>query len=404
MLFVDEDYIETKLQAFENQLLPWKDLWGYEPLFRPEIYYGQRIEEFLPHWKFASLESHEFLTHFQSLIKTNFPEWINLQNFSQLESVNIHDQSNFIPHQQKKISQKKWHEIQNILARLPEEQSTPFHFVDCAGGQGKLSHECLIKYPQATGTLIDFNPQLTSVAKDNLSAHGTRFKTITADLKEFTTSSLGADILLGLHPCGTLTDLILAQGTNINFLVIGCCYHLVSNPEYSWGSRPLGLTNEALTLAAKSEITFTQNGLNERLKVKSYRYALELGLKKFANLSGPLTLRSFPSTIYQQSYSHYLEFALRQRLAHFAICSNKDLQHSLESYQTSQEFQSIFKRLFLLGLLRHYFARPLEVYVAYLRLKKLAQRLQRPVQDLVTIFSSEISPRNILITNQLDTY
>ena len=392
-MYIDEASIQAKIDSFENLLLPWKDLWSAEPLSQVGFTYSDEIENFLDRFQKLPLNAH-YSGWLEAEVKKNFPQWKSLAEYSYLRPIHSFSKLRPFP-KQKKMNQKKWHEIQSILQLLIKQNEVPTHLYDCAGGQGLFSYEFLNQFECAKCTLIERNSYLTKIASQQTAQFDHRLTLITEDLKKITFSNCCNGLWLGLHACGDLSDLLINEiPPTHRFYVIGCCYHQTkkSFPNF---------TNEALTLAARAEGKLSYQSLLERLRVKQYRYGLELGLNQISGKKMSLVLKSFPSNLYHRSFADYLKEAALRWKGEINLM-DPEVSADLIDYQKSESFHKEFSRLFLLGLLRHFFARPLEVYLAYLRLFSLSQRYRQKVPDLTEIFQQEISPRNILISNRLD--
>ncbi len=388
--------------TFENLLLPWQELWSKEPLDFPDLVYPPEVEELVE--KMIPLKLEELENFLRLEVLKIIPAWDEIQQATWLPP--IYEKNFSSPPKQKKMSKKKFHEIEEILNFMFRENCVPNHLFDCAGGAGLFTQEFFQKTtnfnPRPIATLIDKNARLLEMSahlsKERLTIIHDNFFNLSLESLSEAKKNVGPHFWLGLHACGGLTDFLIEQFPLENHLCsIGCCYHMLPT---NWGKQHpininLPLTNEALTLAAKGTQFLDLTSLIHRFKVKSYRYPFELGLRKIYDYKGSVNLRSFPSRIYQGSYGEYLEAAMDR----FPHVKKSNFAATMIEFREEPKVQQLITRLILLGLLRHFFSRPLEIYISYHRLLKLARRLNRPVRDLAEIFHRSLSPRNVLITS-----
>jgi hypothetical protein len=140
---------------------------------------------------------------------------------------------------------RKWPQVRWMVARLKQLEfqqargDTNFkyrHILDVGGGRGDLGVAIAAEFPSAEITVVDKNNQSLEAGKEYSQRVGCSqaMNFVEADFLSFvetdadlSSNSPRVDVVVGLHACGDLTDLILeyALRRNIPFVVCPCCFN-----------------------------------------------------------------------------------------------------------------------------------------------------------------------------------
>jgi len=196
-------------------------------------------------------------------------------------------------------------------------------------------------------------------------------------------------MILGLHSCGALsTEIIKLKFPHL--LNFGCCYHKL-NDEYNISQvaklEPLIFSNHALTLAAKSQPTISDETVAKKILVKKYRYALHLYLKENMNLD-------FTSIGNTHKDDYKLDFA-QYALKYCKLISEEEIHKLNDFYEKNiKKIELIIKS----GTLRALLSRLIELYIIFDRAVYL---IENNVDiKVLEIFKKSLSPRNIGIISK----
>lgn len=285
-------------------------------------------------------------------------------------------------HQLKKMSQKKRHEIGLLQSQLEIDQS----YIDLGSGAGHLSG-VLLDGNQKTSLCIDQDSKIQDIGREKQKALHPRlqFKTLKFSSK---TDSLGSSesTLIGLHCCGEFSHDLLkyaVRNKQKRILNYGCCYHKIKNAILP-NSKFSNLSQHALTMAAKSYKTMTEDEFLAREKVKKYRYILHFLMRDKLGLEFR-TLGNGSSEDYNKPFSHYCY--------KFVPETTSLSENTLESFY--QDHQSMYQEYLIAGIIRSHLARPLEVFLNLERAIFLKNNGYEVL--LEEVFDKSISPRNISI-------
>lgn len=294
----------------------------------------------------------------------------------------------------RKISRKKIHEISWITQYLKENNS--LSFVDVGSGAGHLS-SILIDQGGKKSRCLDKESNYQNIGISKLKKYRPDilekidFETI--DINEATKFSLQeSETLLGLHACGDLSAFLIKQlpmNQGSKILNFGCCYHKLTqeNLNLSQISKEEGiaLNNFALTLAAKGYKPQDLEGLDQKLRVKTFRYGLhilnhELGYTEIKSVGNGL------KADYEGDFISYIEkFAPSLTESH----SNNELLQLFNSPTIKNSINNILS----LGIVRSALARIIELYIVLDRAIYLNENGFKV--ELTEAFDKSLSPRNI---------
>lgn len=372
-----------QLKKTEKMLKETQAIWSNEPLFQyPNlpIHTQNLLKELI------NLKKEELIS-LENLANINYING-NLYNYFQSikdSFINLDSYSCEFPLIQKDIngiSLKKSHEIRRIMGFLKR-----FEFkkvIDIGSGKGHLSFIMAKYLSNQSYVCIDQDEKLQESAKKSFEKVNPRalkklqYKALT--INENSNFSVEEnDLLLGLHACGDLSVNLLNLYNNQagNFLNFPCCYHKCSQLNLS-GDMKLELNHYALTLANRSNVPLSLEVYNERYKIKSFRYTLEMAYydkhgEHLKNL-GPV-----PKDLYNKSFDEYLNY------------------YEFNNYPQNllKEYQEKVHNYILLETLRNPLGRLLEQYILLDRALYLEQNGKKV--ELCEVFDNNISPRNIAL-------
>jgi len=289
----------------------------------------------------------------------------------------------------RKMNAKKIHEIQTLKSFVDQNVSVN-SFIDVGSGAGHLS-QALVSDNDKTSICIDMSSDFQKIGIEKINRwlpslkDKITFKQL--EIKENTKNQFDQEsMILGLHSCGPLSTYLI-QSIPEYILNFGCCYHKLVD-EYNISTlakeKPIFFTNHALTMAAKGSGLYSSNELEQKFKVKRFRYTLHfLCLEKF---SIPFaTLGNATKSDYEGKFSDYAIKYLPQ----VKVLSTEELDTYYDS--NSEKIDKIIRA----GSIRSQLARLIEIYLLldrciYLREKSINA-------NMFELFDKNISPRNIAI-------
>lgn len=294
----------------------------------------------------------------------------------------------------RKLNPKKKHELSTLKTYFDKSKFTKVF--DIGGGVGHLSNVFVANTNKAA-TCFDMNIDFINSGKKKINRWLVDHKDKVSFINQKVDNTLDIDLsktslIAGLHSCGELSvDIIklFASKNEGGLLNFGCCYHQlgeVYNISNHSKSNPLEITNNALHLATRSYAYTNEIDVEQRRKVKLYRYAIHhLGMKYFNDEF--ITLGNGKKEDYNSCFSDYV-------LKYYDKA--KELtKYQIEDFYNLECTQQKIHENFYLDFIRALFGRVIEVYllldrVIYLKEHKVDARL-------VQIFKRELSPRNIAI-------
>lgn len=294
----------------------------------------------------------------------------------------------------RKLNPKKKHELSTLKTLFDKSKFTKVF--DIGGGVGHLSN-VFVANTKKTAVCIDMNLEFINSGQKKINRWLTDHKDKVSFINKKVDNTLAlvlskTSLISGLHSCGELSVDIIKLFANSNqggLLNFGCCYHQLGNvyniSNYSQ-SRPLEITNNALHLATRSYAYTNEIDVEQRRKVKLYRYAVHhLGMKYFNDEF--ITLGNGKKADYNSDFSDYV-------FKYYTKAKNLS-RKEIENFYELVETQQVIHENFYLDFIRALFGRLIEVYllldrVIYLKERQIDARL-------VQIFNRELSPRNIAI-------
>gem|GEM_PF-510512 len=324
------------------------------------------------------------------------------------------------------IKQKKVHEINAITQFLIEENLLVSPMVDLCSGQGHLGRTlasvmqknanevpdvcCLEKDPALIREGEDLGKKMLGDKKTGrspLSFHALSIDSISLPLfmKQQTKSW---KLSTGLHTCGSLAVHHLSLPINHHHqaaLNFGCCYfNLHPQKEVNLSQlaqeQPMPWNPHALTLATRAHCQYDPEEFLQSWKVKFYRFALHLWLKKELDIDSDFPFGSEHPRLY---LGPFVEFAKAKMARLFptelAKRNEADLERELNLFISAPELGHLFLNFMTLTLFRWRFGRVLE----FILLIDRALWLKDKGLDakMFVLFDEKISPRNIGILARL---
>ena len=311
------------------------------------------------------------------------------------------------PHSLNRVSQKKRHELKNLIPVIEKVKSTHNirEVIDVGGGVGHLSR-ILAGYFDLHSTCIDYNKDHLNRGRQNLQklrapeqdkinfVHMDINKTPINEFNRIQNLFNRESFIVGLHSCGPLSVKLIksiihhkARGL-INF---GCCYLKCDpisdiNLSKHASEKPLTITSEGLTLATRAHTELSRVDFDNKFRVKHHRYALHLFLYHELGQNKFLSVGDCNLSIYHESFSKYARMKLKQH-----GFKHDFSDHYLDNFYKKNE--TLLKKMFLCNLVRWVFGRPLELYILLDRVLYLQEHgYQTTINQY---FDGKISPRNI---------
>lgn len=305
-----------------------------------------------------------------------------------------------------KISEKKRHEITQIIPLLSKMKDQDLSYVvDIGGGVGNLSR-ILASYHQFHCHVIERDKNFIASGLKKLERepqtknHG-RLKFTHASFGDDSIEYTNEDILMGLHTCGPLALKCFQEfkrGPFQKLLNIGCCYfHLDHEKETNLSQfakeHPIPFTGHSLMLASRGHEEMSYRDFTQKERVKHYRYAfhlylLEQGIEDF------LPVGDSPMREYWKSFGHYGQLKWKHLFPKKPLPDKEELNQFFYLIKT----QRAIRRMFYANLIRWKFGRPLEFLLILDRLFFLQE--QGHQVELSLIFDERLSPRNFALIGQ----
>lgn len=302
----------------------------------------------------------------------------------------------------RKISQKKIHEIISLIHLIKNSQFEISEVNDFGGGVGHLC-ENISFHLGIPSNCIEKDEKLIQSGRERIDKYHSELKDKinfkqTLIKANFKIPSRNNGLSIGLHACGSLTNYLIdfyLNSRNKYFISVGCCYHKylageqnIFNLSSLAKKLNLELSNHAYTLAAKSGSQITPELFEQRIKVKKYRYSFHFLLERYFNYKDFITLGNYPKHLYQSSFEEYaLHFLERLKLN---LPTNE-----IELFYNDEKLHQKIDFLLKGGVIRGTFGRLLELYILLDRALYLKENGKEV--ELVELFDSRISPRNIAI-------
>lgn len=334
------------------------------------------------------------------------------EDLTQLPSVQSHKHLKLPSWAFKKVRYKKQHEISALAQVLDEvrEKIGPSKLVDIGGGQGHFAR-VMAHYFNWETTSIDREQKFIELGIKRLKKYPPPHNAAKVYLKKLDFQGVdGPDqscvealfqndsFSLGLHTCGSLavkhlqTHLSYQTKGLLNF---GCCYGKIQkesdlNLSQAAFESPIKWTVPALNLAARAHAQLSYPDFCMQERVKSYRYALGIFLKKSFPDDDLSSVGNAPTRNYLGSFTEYARVKLMDLNKTWSSSLEKELGDFYYSYQTREKLE----QLFCADIVRWSFGRLLELAILLDRALYVSQDNHQKVQ-LLQFFDESISPRNI---------
>ena len=303
--------MNTLYKNLEDFLLHHKTIINQEVLnCYPESLevYDQNMLNEMDSWKLSDFVKFES-THELSLLTGPKLKslWSQAQRLCEIPELKINS-IKLRPPVNRRVGQKKTHEIENILGII-EQILIAFpqtdQCFDFCSGMGKLSQGIANHFPLKKIASLDWDLQLQQ--KGQKIAAKNKFPQIEyiplnllENFPEITSPQ--NSLCIGLHGCGELTDRIIQLSCHSlpkNIILCGCCYSKTTIID------PHQFSYEALTLATKTHHPVEFDLANFKYQVKNYRYTFQLFLSEFFGLRKFFSIGNSEVLDYEKSFAHY---------------------------------------------------------------------------------------------------
>lgn len=272
-----------------------------------------------------------------------------------------------------------------ITTRLPQGA----RIVDCGAGHGHLTRH-LAEALGVEGLGVEREQALVDTAR---ALGGARF--VAADLFEAPPALGPADLLVGLHACGALTDrlLDLAVAHGAAVAAVGCCAHKIPGDTRA----PADATGITLDRAALglANVHLGAQGVEAPLAVNLAARERRAALRCLLAARGTAVAEGDEMYGLNRRRAHGpLETLARKALLLRGLEPASEAELRAAERQGAIEHASIRRWT----VARRMIARPLEIYLALDRGRRLAQAGY--AVEIGTLWAPAISPRNIAIVGR----
>ncbi len=295
------------------------------------------------------------------------------------------------------VKRRKQAQLEAFSAVALQEFAGVSRIVDLGSGHGHLTR-ALARALRPEETLgIDWHDERVARAIDLAGDGGPRF--VHADASRDVNDELAlaaGDLVVGLHPCGDLGDVLVsrAREANAHVLAVSCCFQKTSQDARSALSRQaqsagFSVPKHALGLANVSPVSFEGSGsLAEKRAWRRTRLGLHLLLEaRGVEVAPGAEARGVPKDRVRQGLAEIAALSLGKRgLPPASAAELADASARAEHADAS---------ITRLALPRDALARVLEVAIVTDRARLLEEGGWRT--RVVTLFSSRTSPRNLAI-------
>lgn len=396
---------EQKLQDLYEFLAPQEGIFTREILDN----YPQTLESYPKNW-IDSLGQLSFQELFEFDARINFSDklphdlkewWRKIDELTHFPRVSSSDPL-FDDWSWHKVTEKKQHELSQIIKVLPKEKQ--FKVVELCAGVGHLSrllsghfnHQC---------TVIDFDRELLEKGQSRLNKyplpHPPQVQFVHKDIRRDSISEVLAesDASIALHNCGDLSLIHLHEllkNKNQYFINVGCCYYkmpVIDCTNLSHKSKELNLpwTSIALYLATRAHYQRDIKDFKNKIQVKKFRYGLHLLLEKLSrNIK---SVGEVPVRLYWGRFSDYALLKLNEHQIDHSFT-----EESLDSFFDNIETQAQINTMILANLIRWQLGRVLESYLILDRSLMLQDNGIK--NNIFSLFDEQLSPRNLAIISQ----
>lgn len=301
------------------------------------------------------------------------------------------------PMPERHVKRRKQAQLDAFSAVAVREFGGVSRIVDFGSGHGHLTRALAraLRPQEALG--IDWDNERIARAIDLAGEGGPRFVHADANPMEGDDLALGAgDLAVGLHPCGDLGDTLVrrAREAGAHVLAVSCCFQKTAQDarralsEQAQGAG-FSVPKHALGLANLSPLSFEGSGtLADKRVWRKTRLALWLLLEaRGVTLEPGAEGRGVPKDRVRQGLAEITSLALAKRgLAPASV---------FELAEASTRAERAYAAIERLELPRHALSRVLEIAIVLDRARLLDEGGWDT--DVVTLFSSRTSPRNLAI-------
>ncbi len=296
------------------------------------------------------------------------------------------------------VKGRKWQQITRFAAQIDTKQN---EILEWCAGKGHLGR-VLGWQSQQSVTSVEWQQSLCEQGDQLAEKHKVQQHFYQADVLANEADQLikpDGQHIVALHACGDLhVKLIeLARQYRPQQLSLSpCCYHLTKDIPYQGISRAaknsqLKLSQNDLKLAMAEQVTSGKRQSRLREREVSWRLSLDSLLRSLTGEERYHPLPGFPKALLSGDFREFVLWALDNR--GIKACIPEDLSFYIES---GQQRYALVRRI---ELIRQYFRRPLELWLAYDRACALEEAGYQVC--LSQFCEHKVTPRNLLINASL---
>lgn len=291
------------------------------------------------------------------------------------------------------VKRRKQAQLDAFTAVARREFAGASRIVDVGSGHGHLTRTLARELRPDEALGIDWDDRRVARANDLAGERGPRFVHADANA-DF--ALVSGDLVVGLHACGDLGDVLVSRAREVaaDVLAVSCCFQKTARDargslsEQAKTSR-FSVPKHALGLANLSPVSFEGSGsLADKRAWRETRLALRLLLEARGLILDPgAESRGVPKDRVRRGLAEIAALSFAHRGLSPATATEL-----ADASTRAQRAQASIARL---SLPRHALARVLEVAIVHDRARLLEEGGFRV--DVVTLFSSRTSPRNLAI-------
>lgn len=204
--------------------------------------------------------------------------------------------------------------------------------------------------------------------------------------------------VVALHACGDLHQRLiqLATETGSTITLAPCCYQRTVHERYAPLSETgrgfaqnhaLSLTRQDLALAVQETVTAPGHAQRQRLRAKAWRLGFDLIQRELRGVDSYLPVPRLRNGSLPHNFEDFCRWAAAEKRLSLPV--------SLDWNARERDGWNRLEEVERLEQVRHFFRRPLEIWLALDRARRLEETGMRV--ELGTFCDRDVTPRNLLL-------